>query len=84
MSNMPVMAGMGPNSNNSTDSLTGGFNLTPIAGNYTAEYEFLQAMVDFSDFDPTNQYLAQVFWYTMAGQPLSKADSSLEAPKDPN
>ncbi|OZJ02272.1 hypothetical protein BZG36_05158 [Bifiguratus adelaidae] len=58
---------MGDGIDNSPLSLTGGFNLSQIAGNYSAEYDFLQAMLDFSEFDPTNQYLAQLFWYTIAG-----------------
>lgn len=67
MSGMAGMSGTDMSGNNSsTDSLTGGFNLTQIAGNYTAEYDFLQAMLDFSGFNPYNQYLALVFWYTIA------------------
>ncbi|KAH8547504.1 ferric reductase like transmembrane component-domain-containing protein [Umbelopsis sp. PMI_123] len=61
-----AMPGM-VNNNSSPSSLTGGFNLTQIAGNYTAEYNFLQAMLDFSDFDPYNQNLALVYWYIIAG-----------------
>ena len=48
-------------------SLTGGFNVTALEGNATAQYDFLQAMLDFSDFDAYNQYMARVFWYVVIG-----------------